>query len=323
MAKASIGWIAVGLALAGIPGRSARAIDLRDFEVVGVGAGTPGALEVMFNPREYTVTKQVPWEHHEVGEADAAGVEFTDREPYRVRIELFFDTSEAGTSVEEVTKAIEALALPDFEQTAPPPVLVRWGNGEWTASLLEAETEILDVAGDGTPIAARMKTLWSTFADTSAPPPPLPIPYPTTITTEDGEIPGDVDATSIELLTILHGRFVKSQSIDPHDIQGLAPRVDFAAGDRQRLRMDLLLDTSESKEDVRPLVERVASLSKLPPGTFPSIEVGLGVEFLGVLESSSVEYTMFMEDGTPVRAVVSTTWKEFRAAAAPKGNPRH
>jgi hypothetical protein len=43
-----------------------------------------------------------------------------------------------------------------------------------------------------------------------------------------------------------------------------------------------------------------------------------------VLESSTVRYTLFADDGTPVRAVMNTVWKEFSPAEEQlKGNPRH
>jgi hypothetical protein len=38
----------------------------------------------------------------------------------------------------------------------------------------------------------------------------------------------------------------------------------------------------------------------------------------------SLRFTLFMDDGTPVRAVMNTVWKEFSPAEEQlKGNPRH
>jgi nucleoid-associated protein YgaU len=51
---------------------------------------------------------------------------------------------------------------------------------------------------------------------------------------------------------------------------------------------------------------------------------GTGLAFKCILESFSLRFTLFLEDGTPVRAVMNTTWKEFSPADVQlQGNPRH
>ncbi len=43
-----------------------------------------------------------------------------------------------------------------------------------------------------------------------------------------------------------------------------------------------------------------------------------------VLESFSLRFTLFLDDGTPVRATMNTVWKEFSPAEEQlRGNPRH
>ena len=90
------------------------------------------------------------------------------------------------------------------------------------------------------------------------------------------------------------------------------------------LSLELFFDTYESRKNVFTLhVEGLLQLSevmkdpKRPPkviftwGKFP--------RFVGVIESCSVKYTMFMSDGTPVRATASVKIKEATKGLSVKG----
>ena len=54
------------------------------------------AFDVMFNPKEYTITKSTPWKHHDIQGLDAPTLEFTSGDPYRIQFELFIDCYESG-----------------------------------------------------------------------------------------------------------------------------------------------------------------------------------------------------------------------------------
>jgi hypothetical protein len=303
---------------------------LKTFTIHGIADGTTGGeVAVYFNPKEYTVTKATPWKHHDIQGLDAPTLEFTSGEPYRCQFELFFDRYEEGKSVREITDKIEKLALVDPQTRQRPRVLVSWNNALWTNQLLAVETEILDSAAEGTPLAAVVRTLWSAFVPADDPAPTDP-PALVPVTVEGGgvRLPAALLSHPIDLLTLRPDHIVKSQPIRPHDVQGLSPAVDFSFGDPQRLRLSLEFDTSDEKVDVRRLTEALAALARVDPKTQrpPTVllQWGTGLAFKCILESFSLRFTLFLDDGTPVRAVMNTVWTEFSPAEEQlRGNPRH
>jgi len=83
--------------------------------------------------------------------------------------------------------------------------------------------------------------------------------------------------------------------------------------------MEALLSLQDSS-DVRAQVEKLAKLAEMddelerPPMVTASW--GNGNSFRGVIASLSVKYTMFHEDGTPVRAEARIRIQEAKSAAA-------
>lgn len=112
---------------------------------------------------------------------------------------------------------------------------------------------------------------------------------------------------------------------EEQDAQGRTPELQFTGGQRKKLSMELFFDTYEQKTDVREHTERIADLLLVtvnksnhgarPPvvtlgwgdGTFQS-----GFPFKGVLESLKQQFTLFTSSGTPVRAKLNVSFKEFR-----------
>lgn len=93
-----------------------------------------------------------------------------------------------------------------------------------------------------------------------------------------------------------------------------SPISQFVSGDAETLSMELLFDTYDEKADVRAFTFQLDDLLEVdgeghePPvcrfvwGTF---------EFKGVLERVSKRFTMFLENGIPVRARVNVTFREY------------
>lgn len=323
MARVRTLGLVVALALPWMAGlRSAQATSLSSFTLVDVGTGKTGdTIDVLFNPKEYTITKSTPWKHHDVQGFDAPNLEFAAGEPYRCQFELFFDRYEEGKSVREITDKLERLTVPVPGDPRPPIVHVAWAGAEWTTRLLAAKTRILDVAPDGTPLAAAVDTLWSAFDEVLPLPPPVPDPI-VVVSTKGGTFRATLLGESIELLTLKKNAVVKSQPIVPHDVQGLAPNVDIHAGDAQRLRCDMEVDGGG--QDVGALLRRVMAETSADLLLDPRPDGTAGHAFKCVLESFSLRFTLFLDDGTPVRAVMSTVWKEFSPAEEQlRGNPRH
>jgi Contractile injection system tube protein/LysM domain len=84
---------------------------------------------VLFNPKEYSVSKSVQWEPHKAPGLDTPEQEFTSGNPAVLSVELFFDTYEQKKDVrKEHTEKILQLALVDADKHRPPLVMFSWGG---------------------------------------------------------------------------------------------------------------------------------------------------------------------------------------------------
>ena len=147
------------------------------------------------------------------------------------------------------------------------------------------------------------------------------LPEKLTIRTKPGEqAKGGV--TEIEAYfnpnKILLGKSVKllPSRAKGHDV----PEEQFGNGDPREFNLDLLFDTYDTdrvpKEPVTVYTAKLDSLVVVSPkGRPPICELWWGKWgklFEGVLEKLDHEYTLFMEDGTPVRATSKCVFKEYR-----------
>lgn len=112
------------------------------------------------------------------------------------------------------------------------------------------------------------------------------------------------------------------------DIQGLdSPAVEFTLGERKRLSMELFFDTSEEKTDVREYTDKIEDLMLVDPDEHrpPLLLFSWGkLKFKCVLEDLVQRFTMFLSDGTPIRAILKVLFKEYSTAASQvKEKPRH
>ncbi|MDY6968007.1 MAG: LysM peptidoglycan-binding domain-containing protein [Spirochaetota bacterium] len=112
-----------------------------------------------------------------------------------------------------------------------------------------------------------------------------------------------------------------------HDIQGLdSPAVEFTLGERKRLSMELFFDTSEEKTDVREFTNKIEELMLVNAEEHrpPLLLFSWGkLQFKCVLEDLVQRFTMFMNDGTPIRAILKLLLKEYSTSISQfKKNPR-
>jgi nucleoid-associated protein YgaU len=100
-------------------------------------------------------------------------------------------------------------------------------------------------------------------------------------------------------------------------IPGLkTPPIQYVRGNIQNLKMELFFDTFEKKSDVRNEIRKITSLLKKDVKTQapPILLFSWGrLNFKCVLESAGQRFIMFMQDGTPVRAKLSVSFKEYEA----------
>jgi hypothetical protein len=93
------------------------------------------------------------------------------------------------------------------------------------------------------------------------------------------------------------------------------PIRQFSSGGAETLTLDLFFDTYEKGEDVRVYTEKVAGLLNIDPELHapPTLKFIWGkLSFKCVLEQVTKKFTMFLADGTPVRATLGVTFKEYK-----------
>lgn len=111
-------------------------------------------------------------------------------------------------------------------------------------------------------------------------------------------------------------------------VPGLSnPILQFVNGAAEVLTMDLLFDTwtDGGGRDVSEDTAEFVKLLSIDGDTHapPRVEFKWGVfRFRAVVEKISQRFTMFQGDGTPVRATLSVTFKQYRTIAEQLENPR-
>jgi nucleoid-associated protein YgaU len=99
------------------------------------------------------------------------------------------------------------------------------------------------------------------------------------------------------------------------------PEQQFGTGQPRTFNLDLLFDTYDTptlpKQKVTIYTDKLDNLTLVAESMHrpPICELSwgaLGVFFEGVVEKLDHEYTLFMEDGTPVRATSKCVFKEYR-----------
>jgi|KBSMisStaDraftv2_1062788.scaffolds.fasta_scaffold06341_8 hypothetical protein len=107
----------------------------------------------------------------------------------------------------------------------------------------------------------------------------------------------------------------KSNQIAEAAVPGLsAPILQFVHGNTRTLSMELFFDTYEERSDVRTHTDKVYDLLNIDASTHvpPICRVAWGdFNFRGVLDHVSGKFTLFLANGTPARATLSVTFKEF------------
>lgn len=95
-----------------------------------------------------------------------------------------------------------------------------------------------------------------------------------------------------------------------------APVTQFVSGDAETLSMELFFDTSEERTAVTTETDKLDRLLTIddsigaPP--YCTFVWGEGIEFQAVLESADKQFTLFRSDGTPLRARVDVTFKQYQ-----------
>jgi hypothetical protein len=98
------------------------------------------------------------------------------------------------------------------------------------------------------------------------------------------------------------------------------PVLSFVNGDADTLTMELFFDTYTNMggSDVSKETKKISRLLEIDPTIHapPPVEFGWGpLTFQAVIERLSQRFTMFKENGVPVRATLNVTFKEYKTIA--------
>lgn len=108
-----------------------------------------------------------------------------------------------------------------------------------------------------------------------------------------------------------------------------APTVEFKGGGSRQLTLDLFFDLTEegNGEDVRQETNQIVSLTRIERDqahprvcevAWGDAPVGSDFPFIGVITSLKQNFTLFKNDGTPLRANLNLSFLEFLAPLADK-----
>lgn len=104
-----------------------------------------------------------------------------------------------------------------------------------------------------------------------------------------------------------------------HITPGLsAPILQFISGDSGLLTMELFFDTYEERSDVREYTKLIYALLDVESDTHapPVCKFIWGsVVFRGVMEKVSQRFTMFLDSGIPVRAVLNVQMRSWQSVS--------
>ncbi|WP_033327252.1 LysM peptidoglycan-binding domain-containing protein [Streptomyces yerevanensis] len=140
-------------------------------------------------------------------------------------------------------------------------------------------------------------------------------------------LPGDnsPSATPLLKLPINPTEYAVSKGVNYQEIEVLhldSPPLQYLRGGARILKLDALVDTSEAPKGPARNVqtEYLDAFQKLtlrePKAHMPPVVTfkwGSNPEFTGVIESLAITYVLFDREGTPTRAKVSLSLKEFTA----------
>ena len=122
-------------------------------------------LDLMFNPKELSLDKKVPWNPQYTSGKDLPAMEFTNGQAMSLSVELMFDTYESKKNVhkEHITKLVK-MALIDSTRKRPHLCLFGWGNLHFRGVIDSLTQKYTMFLADGTPVRATV-SLKMTQAD--------------------------------------------------------------------------------------------------------------------------------------------------------------
>jgi nucleoid-associated protein YgaU len=122
-------------------------------------------IPVMFNPQEYTLSKEINYAKIGVPGLNSPVLQFVHGNLQTLEMELFLDTYEAHTDVRLRTKQVTDLLDIDPTTHAPPVLLFTWSSLSFVCVLGKVAQRFVMFMPDGTPVRARLQVTFNEFAD--------------------------------------------------------------------------------------------------------------------------------------------------------------
>jgi nucleoid-associated protein YgaU len=124
-----------------------------------VNKDTDEVVRCMFNPHEYTLTKQNRWQRGETKGKNVPRTKFSQGGAQTLSLQLFFDTYAEGTDVREHTNPLWTMMMVNTDKTnprsnksEPPPVSFQWGGLQFDAVITKLTQKFTLFLKDGTPV---------------------------------------------------------------------------------------------------------------------------------------------------------------------------
>jgi nucleoid-associated protein YgaU len=127
------------------------------------------SISVLFNPEEYTVSRDTTFAQIAVPGLSAPIVQFVHGNARTLEMELLVDSYEAsdqaaaGSDVRLLTDRIVGLMDIAPSLHAPPPVIFSWGSLSFTCVLQRCVQRYILFRADGVPVRARLQVTFSEF----------------------------------------------------------------------------------------------------------------------------------------------------------------
>jgi hypothetical protein len=96
-----------------------------------------------------------------------------------------------------------------------------------------------------------------------------------------------------------------------------SPLIQYSNGDARVLSMEILFDTYsyDNQQDLRDVylskIDRLLAIDGELHAPPPCKVIWSSLQFVGVLEDARKQFTLFLDDGTPVRARVTLSFREY------------
>ena len=133
-------------------------------------------IPVMFNPEEYTQSRENTFAAIAVPGLSAPIIQFVHGNQQSLEMELFLDTYEghksgnralnrAGDDVRKLARAVTTLMDIDRTTHAPPVLLFTWASLSFSCVLSRATQKFIMFNPDGTPVRARLTVTFSQYSN--------------------------------------------------------------------------------------------------------------------------------------------------------------